>query len=182
MLNAYDLSHKRLGTPDKMDIENEAVLSLLELGHMNTVSPSHDPNEEGDCCFVIEEEGLLVRQQDEDYLKLVPSSIFQKLQDEIYQHMDLSLKNSQLQSCSDAYMIYDFITTKTTVDSAIQCLLRDTDHTLDLIHRRGNELLSMARERERFRDLIGTPVQFSPRTFSSSEGLAGNTSFNANDL
>lgn len=180
MLNAYDLSHKRLGTPNKMDIENEAALSLLELGHVKTVSPSHDPNEEGDCCFVKEEEGLLVRQ--EDYLTLVPSSIFQKLQDEIYQHMDLSLKNSQLQSCSDAYMIYDSITTKTTVvDSAIQCLLRDKDHTLDLIHRRGNELLSMARERERFRDLIGTPVQFSPRTFSS-EGLSGITSFNPNDL
>jgi hypothetical protein len=159
-----------------MDVENEVALSLLELGHLNTVSPSQDPNEGDDCCSV-KDEG----KREEDFFNLFPSSIFKNLQDEISRNVDLCSKISQLQPCPDVYVMHDSMTTKTIIDSAIQCLLRDKDHTLDLIRKREKDMLSMARERERFRDLIGTPVRFSPRTFSS-EGLSGIISFITDDL
>lgn len=176
MLNDRDPPHIRMRISNSMDIENEAALSLLELGHLYTVSPSQDPNEGDDCCTV-KDEGL----REEDSLNLVPSSIFKNLQDEISRNVELCSKISQLQPCSDVYVRYDSVTTKAIIDSAIQCLLRDKDHTLDLIHKRDKDMLSMARERERFRDLIRTPVRFSPRTFSS-EGLSGIISFKPDDL
>lgn len=175
MLNDRNTSPKRMIASNHMDLENEVALSLLELGHMNTVSPSHDSNQ-GDDSFSVKDNGLC----EKDFLTLAPSSIFEKIQNEISKHVDLCSKISQIESCSNVHIIYDSMYAKMIVDSAIQCLLLDKGHTLDLIRKRGNEMLSRARERERFRDMIGVPVQFSPQKFSS-EGLSGITSFMADN-
>lgn len=166
--------------------ENEVAISLLKLSHEINPSLMLAPIHEVDSSSVIQQNPSTLHtvtpNPESPNSTLSGLSLFQNIQETILHDIELSsIINKELEGKCDSRMFYDSYTTKCIVDSAIACLMRDRDHTLYVIQKRGPEIFRMARERERYREKIGTPVTFSPIKFSS-EGLSGIMLVLAGDL